>query len=129
MERGPISASKLHPKKNLSEKNNRKNPSGKIYIFENFSFLKKKSESKLFFSKLRFFCRFFFEVEIFQKCHFQKYFFFGWIFSTIFFSLRIFWGCSFEAENGPLSIYGVFRAIAALLHPVWSKFRIWCHFH
>ena len=44
-------------------------------------------------------------------------------FSTIFFSLRIFWGCSFEAEIGPLAIYEVFRAIPALLHLVWSKFQ------
>ena len=76
-------------------------------------------ELHFFLSKLRFF----------SEMAFSKiFFFFGWIFSTIFFSLRIFWGCSFEAENGPLSIYGVFRAIAALLRPVWSKLVIWMHF-
>ena len=42
-------------------------------------------------------------------------------FFDYFFSLRIFWGCSFEAEIGPLSIYGVFRAIPALLHPVLEQ--------
>ncbi len=44
-------------------------------------------------------------------------------FFRLFFSLRIFWGCSFDAEIGPLSIYEVFRAIPALLHLVWSKFQ------
>ena len=52
------------------------------------------------------------------------FFFFGWIFSTIFVSLRIFWGCRFDAQIGPLSTYEVFRAIPALLHPVSSRFRI-----
>ena len=66
-----------------------------------------------------------FEVQIFfQKWHFQKNIFFGWIFSTIFVSLRIFWGCRFDAQIGPLSTYEVFRAIPALLHPVSSRFRI-----
>ena len=59
--------------------------------------------------------------RFFQKCIFQKYFFSDGFFSTIFFSLRIFWGCSFDAEIGPLSVYEVFRAIPALLHPVWSQ--------
>ena len=61
---------------------------------------------------------FFFEVEIFfRNAIFQKYFFFEWIFSTTFFSLRIFLGCRFDPEIGPLSIYEVFRAIPVLLHP------------
>ena len=61
--------------------------------------------------------------DFFRNCIFQKYFFSDGFFSTIFFSLRIFWGCSFDAEIGPLSIYEVFRAIPALLHLVWSKFQ------
>ena len=54
---------------------------------------------------------------------FFKNIFLDGFFSTIFFSLRIFWGCSFDAKIGPLSIYEVFRAIPALLHLVWSKFQ------
>ena len=60
----------------------------------------------------------------------MTFFHFFWMdFFDFFFSLRIFLGCNFEAEIGPLSIYGVFRTIPALLHPVWSKFRIWMQFH
>ena len=67
--------------------------------------------------------QFFINFKInFRNGIFQKYFFSDGFFSTIFFSLRIFWGCSFDAEIGPLSIYEVFRGIPALLHLVW----IWC---
>jgi len=116
------------PKKFWAKKKSRKNPSKKnekisflkniIFFWVGFIFYFFESK-KFFFSKLRFF----------QKWHFSKIFFFEWIFSTIFFSLRIFWGCSFEEEIGPLSIYGVFRAIPALLRTVWSKFLIWREFH
>ena len=61
--------------------------------------------------------------EIFSRNVIFQTYFFGWIFLDYFFSLRIFWGCSFDAEIGPLSIYEVFRAIPALLHLVWSKFQ------
>ena len=53
---------------------------------------------------------------------FFKNIFFGWIFFDYFFSLRIFWGRSFNAKIGPLSIYKVCRAIPALFHPVWNQF-------
>ena len=129
MERGPISASKLHPKKIWAKKNNRKIHPKKIYFWKNFISEKKIRVQKYFFSKLRFFSDFFSKLRFFSEMSFSKiFFFFGWIFSTIFFSLRIFWGCSFEAENGPLSIYGVFRAIAALLRPVWSKLVVCAFF-
>ena len=68
--------------------------------------------------------QFFINFKInFRNGIFQKYFFSDGFFSTIFFSLRIFWGCSFNAEIGPLAIYEIFRAIPALLHLVWSKFQ------
>ena len=60
----------------------------------------------------------------FRMGFFKKNFSFRMDFSTIFFRLSIFWGCSFDAKIGLLSIYEVFRAIPALLHPVWSQLRI-----
>ena len=67
--------------------------------------------------------QFFINFKInFRNGIFQKYFFSDGFFSTIFFPVRIFWGCSFDAKIGPLSVYKVFRAIPALLHPVWSQF-------
>ena len=62
----------------------------------------------------------------FRMGFFKKNFSFRMDFSTIFFRLSIFWGCSFDAKIGLLSIYEVFRAIPALLHPVWSQLRISC---
>ena len=87
----------------------------------------KKKVSRFFFFGIQ--KNIFFEVEIFSEMAFFKNIFFRMDFFDYFFSLRIFWGCNFEAEIGPLSIYGVFRTIQALLHPVWSKFRIWMQFH
>ena len=67
--------------------------------------------------------QFFINFKInFRNGTFQKYFFSDGFFSTIFFPVRIFWGCRFDAEIGPLSIYKVCRAIPALLHLVWSQF-------
>ena len=67
--------------------------------------------------------QFFINFKInFRNGTFQKYFFSDGFFSTIFFPVRIFWGCRFDAEIGPLSIYRVCKAIPALLHPVWSQF-------
>ena len=67
--------------------------------------------------------QFFINFKInFRNGIFQKYFFSDGFFSTIFFPVRIFWGCRFDAEIGPLSIYKVCRAIPALLHLVWSQF-------
>ena len=112
------------PKNSERKKNSRKNPSEKK-IFLKMTFLKKISTSKKNLKKsqlrkkINWTLMFFFRNDIFSKI-----FFFGWIFSTIFFRLRIFWGCSFDAEIGPLSTYEVFRAIPALLHPVSSRFRI-----
>ena len=71
----------------------------------------------------QFFRNFKISGDFFRNFIFQKYLFSDGFFSTIFFSLRIFWGCSFDAEIGPLSIYEVFRAIPALIHLVWSKFQ------
>ena len=67
--------------------------------------------------------QFFINFKInFRNGIFQKYFFSDGFFSTIFFPVRIFWGCRFDAEIGPLSIYRVCKAIPALLHLVWSQF-------
>ena len=57
---------------------------------------------------------------------FKKNFSFRMDFFDYFFRLSIFWGCSFDSKIGLLSIYEVFRAIPALLHPVWSQLRISC---
>ena len=105
---------KIHPKK------------WKNFISEKYNIFFGSDLFFIFLSPKSFFFR---SWDFFRNGIFQKYFFFEWIFSTIFFSLRIFWGCSFEAEIGPLSVYGVFRAIPALLRTVWSKFLIWYQIH
>ena len=64
--------------------------------------------------------------DFFQDGIFKKNFSFRMDFFDYFFRLSIFWGCSFDVKIGLLSIYEVFRAIPALLHPVWSQLRISC---
>ena len=99
---------KVIKKNSKSGENFRKFP---IYLKINFQNLK---NSQFFIN---------FKIsEIFSRNVIFQTYFFGWIFLDYFFSLRIFWGCSFDAEIGPLSIYEVFRGIPALLHLVW----IWC---
>ena len=107
---------------------------GKVIIFFSKSgkiFRKFPIYLKIYFQNLKN-SQFFINFKInFRNGIFQKYFFSDGFFSTIFFPVRIFWGCRFDAEIGPLSIYKVCRAIPALLHPVWSQFmhleRICCN--